>query len=462
MVKKHPVLIPGKFDFRLLAVWPLVSLALGALLLAASLSSASQPGDGSRFLVREVTIRGGISPAQSDLLSDALREARDDGAGLLIVRLDTPGGTVQAMRDMVMTILNAPIPVAVHVAPAGARATSAGVFLVAASHVAVMHPQSTIGAATPVKMDGDDVDQSMAAKIMNDILSFVRSVAQARGRNVDWYERAVREAESITAPEAALLKVVDFLAEDTMDLLEQAGKRGIPFAGHTVKFSLADVQVETHEPGFRHAVLSWLLDPQIAYLLLLGGMAGLFFELTSPGAVFPGVLGGLCLLLGLYAMSVLPTNVAGLVLLLFGVVLFLLEVHVTSYGLLSVAGVVSLFVGSTILFRAGEGAQVDQMTVVVTVAGVSALLGLAVWLAAKAHHERPTGGLDGMVGARGVVQRWSGNRGSILVHGELWTAISADGIEYSPGDAVRVIRADSLTLEVMRESPADTGPGLSQ
>ena len=217
--------------------------------------------------------------------------------------------------------------------------------------------------------------------------------------------------------------------------------------------------MEIHEPGFRYSVLSWLLDPQVAYLLLLGGMAGLFFELTSPGAIFPGVLGGLCLLLGLYALSVLPTNVAGLVLLLFGVVLFLLEVHVTSYGLLSVAGVVSLFVGSTILFRAGEGAQVDQMTVIVTVVGMSALLGLAVWLTAKAHHEKPGGGLEGMVGARGVVQRWSGNRGSILVHGELWSAVSADNLEYSAGDVVRVIRAESLTLEVMLEAHTDSGHG---
>ena len=444
---------------RVLAAWPLVFLALGLLLLPLSLSRAAPNASEERFLVREVTIKGGISPAQSDLLTDALRSARIDGAGLLVVRLDTPGGTVQAMRDMAMTILNAPLPVAVHVAPAGARATSAGVFLVAASHVAVMHPQSTIGAATPVQMDGEDVDQSMAAKIMNDILSFVRSVAQSRGRNVDWYERAVREAESITAQEAALLKVVDFLAEDTMDLLEQASLRGIPFAGQIVRFSPDDAYVEIHEPGFRYSVLSWLLDPQVAYLLLLGGMAGLFFELTSPGAIFPGVLGGLCLLLGLYALSVLPTNVAGLVLLLFGVVLFLLEVHVTSYGLLSVAGVVSLFVGSTILFRAGEGAQVDQMTVIVTVVGMSALLGLAVWLTAKAHHEKPGGGLEGMVGARGVVQRWSGNRGSILVHGELWSAVSADNLEYSAGDVVRVIRAESLTLEVMLEAHTDSGHG---
>ncbi len=272
-------------------------------------SLAAQPvqtGDGIST-VRLVRIEGGISPAQADLLRSALGAAKAAGDGMLIVELDTPGGSGEAMRDMVKDILAAPMPVAVWVGPSGARAASAGVFLVAASNLAAMSPQSTIGAASPVNMDGSDINGTMQAKVKNDIMSFVRGVAESRGRNTEWYEKAVDKAASITAAEAVLLKVVDMVAVNVDDLLAQAGKKGVPFQGRTIFFDPAAVILVEHDPGFRHRVLSWLIDPQIAYFLLLGGMAGLFFELTTPGAILPGVLGGLCLLLGLYAMSVLPT-----------------------------------------------------------------------------------------------------------------------------------------------------------
>ncbi|EPR44013.1 protein of unknown function DUF107 [Desulfovibrio sp. X2] len=413
--------------------------------------------DESPFIIRYVEITGSISPAQTDFLQSAMDAASNEGAGLLIIRLDTPGGSGEAMRDMVRLILNAPVPVAVWVGPAGAHAASAGVFIVAAADVAAMAPQTTIGAASPVGPGGEDIKGTMETKVKNDIMSFIRGVAEARGRNVQWYEEAVDKAVSITAKEAVLKHVVDLIADSPDDLIQQLGKRGIPYHGESIRFDPDTVVIHQQEPGFRHAFLAWLLDPQVAYFLLLGGMAGLFFELATPGAILPGVLGGLSMLLALYAMSILPTNAAGLIIILFGLVLFLLELHVTSYGLLSVAGVVSLFVGSVILFKSGQGAEgVDMLTIIVTVSGVSLLLLLAVWLAAKAHRARPSGGSEGMLGTRGVVQRWSGGRGTILAHGELWNAVSEEAGEYAAGDVVRVLRVDGLTLEVMLEEPSDT------
>jgi len=409
-------------------------------------SLAAQSGD-AISTVRLVRIEGGISPAQADLLRSALNAAKAAGDGMLIVELDTPGGSGEAMRDMVKDILAAPMPVAVWVGPSGARAASAGVFLVAASHLAAMSPQSTIGAASPVNMDGSDITGTMQAKVRNDIMSFVRGVAESRGRNTEWYEKAVDKAVSITASEAVLLRVVDIIAVNVDDLLAQAGKKGVGFQGRTIFFDPAAVILVEHDPGFRHRVLSWLIDPQIAYFLLLGGMAGLFFELTTPGAILPGVLGGLCLLLGLYAMSVLPTNVAGLLLVIFGVVLFFLEMHITSFGMLSVAGIVALFLGSTILYRTGEGFPgLDTVTIVATVAGLSCLLLAAVWLAVRAQRSPPTGGLEAMVGGIGEVLTWSGQAGTIRVRGELWSATSDDPL--AVGARVRVIAAKSLILSV--------------
>ncbi len=440
--------------WRILLGLCLLSGLVATLASGRTAPSAHTPGAENATLsaVRAVRIAGGISPAQADLLREALDAAERRGEGMLVVVLDTPGGSGEAMRDMVKTILAAPVPVAVWVGPAGARAASAGVFLVAAADLAAMSPQTTIGAASPVGMDGGDLQGTMQAKVKNDIMSFVRGVAQARGRNTDWYEDAVDKAVSITAEEAVLERVVDLLAESVDDLLAQAGSRGVTFRGRTVRFDPEAVTLVEHDPGFRHRVLSWLIDPQIAYFLMLGGMAGLFFELTTPGAVLPGVVGGLCLLLALYAMSVLPTNAAGLLLVLFGLVLFFLELHITSYGMLSVAGVAALFLGSTILFRPGEGFEaLDMATISVTVAGLSCLLLAAVWLAARAQRARPAGGLQAMVGEEGAVLSWDGPRGLVRVRGEIWSAVSAAPL--APGDRVRVAAARGLILDVTAAPP---------
>ncbi len=439
----------------------LLALFLGLGLLAAGHSLAVAPEGAAapqgRILVLAADLAASLSPAQADMLDAALAAALSAKADLLLVRLDTPGGGVEVMRRMVAAILNAPVPVAVWVGPAGARAASGGVFLVAAATVAAMAPQTTIGSASPVGPGGQELEGTMDKKIKNDLESLLRAVAETRGRNAAWYARAVEKAENLTAAEAVQQRVVDMIATDRTDLLAQIGRRGLPTSAGVVRFAPTDVQFRDFEPGWWYGVLSWLLDPQIAYILLLGGMAGLFFELTTPGAILPGVVGGICLLLALYALSVLPTNAAGLLLLLFGALLFGLEVHVASYGLLGVAGVLCLFVGSMLLFRFQEGGGLPLLVILPTVAGVSAILGLGAWLAAKAQRSRPRSGLAAMVGTVAEVRFWEGEKGKVFVRGELWNARSRQPVAWPAGRSVVVTGVDGMTLEVAedkRETPA--------
>jgi len=434
---------------RKFAFITLIILSGLTIISRASLSAEQDSETPVPYRVLILEIDGSINPAQEDVLTDALNYCTAENFDMLLIRLDTPGGLGSSMREMVQSILNAPRPVAVWVGPPGARAASAGVFIVAASTIASMAPQTSIGAAAPVGIGGAEVNGTMAEKIRNDIVSLVRGVAKSHGRNVDWYVKAVEESSSITATEALTLGVVEYVADGPEDLMRQAAEQGFSWRDEPVSLTGARFEFETYQPGFWYKILSWLLDPQVAYLLMLGGMAGLFFELASPGAVLPGVLGGICLLLGLYAMAILPTNVAGFLLIVFGLVLFVLEIKIISYGLLSLAAVVSLFIGSLILFRFDYGfGRMPYSTVIVTVGGVTLLIGLAVYLVAKAHRTRPMLGLQSMEGMTGEVKSWSDGQGTIMVRGELWTAITESGLDLQPGDSVRVTSARGLTLVV--------------
>jgi membrane-bound serine protease (ClpP class) len=442
-------------------VAPLAREAAGLFTAAPSVQAAqtfatSDQGATERpELVLYAELDGPVTPAMADLLDKALTEARERGARLLLLRLDTPGGLLESARSMVQAILNAPLPVAVWVGPSGAHAASAGVFLVAASHVAAMAPAASMGSASPVNLGGESMDKTMAKKVQNDILSLLRSIVAQRGRNVEWYEASVTEAASIDTAGAVLGRVVEYAANDPDDFLAQIGARGVPFGDGTVRIDPARIRVEQLDPGFRHGFLSWLLHPQVAYLLFIGGLAGLFFELTTPGAILPGVLGTICLLLGLYSLSVLPTTVAGVLLILFGLVLFLLEIKIVSYGLLSVAAVVSLFMGSVILFRGGpHGFALPLSTVVVTVGGIALLLGAAVVLAGRAQRAKDVTGAGSMVGLRATVRSWQADQGKVLVRGELWNARSATPFEAAPGDPLRVVAVQGLTVVVIPEEAA--------
>ncbi|BBD09386.1 NfeD family protein [Desulfovibrio ferrophilus] len=391
---------------------------------------------------------GGITPATVDALDAAITLAESEASVCLLIELDTPGGLVDSMRSMVQRILSSRVPVVVWVGPGGARAASAGVFLVAASHVAAMSPQSTMGAASPVGMGGKEIESTIKTKVVNDLASLVRSLAESRNRNARWYEESVEDAVSITAQEAVMSGVVEYIASDSNDFMTQiAATGGIAFNGSRVPFEGANLKFKSFDPGFRHHVLSWLLQPQIAYLLLLGGIAGLFFEFTTPGAVFPGVFGGMCLLLGLYAMSVLPTNVAGVLLILFALILLVLEVYVTSFGMLGISALVALFFGSTILFSPGHGVSPLPLSLIAsTVASVAILMGVCMVLIVKVQRSRSQGGTEAMTEEVATVRVWSSGRGRVFVRGESWKAAGPDSLRV--GDRVRIVSVKGLTLSV--------------
>ncbi|TVM16645.1 nodulation protein NfeD [Oceanidesulfovibrio indonesiensis] len=395
-----------------------------------------------------VELDGGISPIQVDLLELSIQEAAQRGFDMILLRLDTPGGLVESTRGIVKEMLNSPMPVLVWVGPSGARAASAGVFIVAASDVAAMSPQTTIGAASPVTMGGGDVNGTMERKVKNDILSLLRSLASRKDRNIEWYAKAVEEADSITASEAVMSGVVEMLAEDPEDFLQQAGARGVPTSEGVLRFSLDNVNLVPYEPGFRYDFLSWLLHPQIAYFLFLGGIAGLFFEVSHPGSIFPGVAGALCLLLALYALSVLPTNAAGILLILFSLVLLILEIFITSYGLLSIAALLSLFIGSTILYREGTGLVLPLSSILATVITLAVFVTAVLYLVSKAQLRKPTQGQEAIIGAPATVRTWSGTHGRVFLRGEVWNAVSPTPMQPSPGDTVRIVRVEGLTLTV--------------
>ena len=417
---------------------------------------AEAPGDA--FTVLSAQLDGPITPAAEDHLAAVLARAESLEAQAVLLRLDTPGGLISSMRAMLKNLLASPVPVVIWVGPSGARAASAGVFLVAASHVAAMAPQTTIGAASPVSMGGGDMDETMRAKVKNDIMSLVRSMAASRGRNVRWYERSVDEALSVNAAEAVMENVVDYMATDRDDLFGQLANRGISFGGAVVRFEPGQVVFVDYEPGMRHRLLSWLLDPQIAYLLLLGGMVGLFFEFSTPGAVFPGVFGGLCLILGLYALSVLPTNAAGVLLILFALVLLVLEVYVTSFGMLGVGALVALFMGSTILFDPAQGmAGLPLSLILSTIVPIAAILGGCLYVITRAQRARPVSGTQAMVGEVAAVRSWGEGDGVVFVRGELWKA-DYDGL-LEEAQRVRIVAVEGLKLKVEPLAPSTTGLG---
>ncbi len=430
--------------------------ALSGLLLcllspAWSFSQGASPGTNAVSAL-SIAIDAALTPVAADSLDKALRTARERSAAFVLLRLDTPGGSVDVMRRMVKSIRQSPVPVAVWVGPAGARAASAGVFLVAASPVAAMAPQTTIGSASPVGFGGEDLDKTMDAKIRNDLTSLVRSLAEATGRNADWYQRSVTSAANVAESEAVRERVVDFLAVSPEDYAQQLGKRGLPTPEGLVRFSGSQVRFEAFEAGVRHRLLSWLLDPQVAYVLLLVGVAGLFFELTTPGAILPGVIGGLCLLPALYALSILPTNAAGLLLLVFGGALFLLEIHVTSYGLLGLAGLAALFTGSLLLFDTPGADPLSLGLVAPTVIGVSLILACAGWMLAKAQRQGPRTGLEAFPGQVATVRHWQGAEGKVFLRGELWEAArepaAGETVAFVPGDTVRVVAVQGMRLLV--------------
>ena len=465
---------------------------------------AEQVSPSGTSVVR-IVVDGPISPVTADYIERGIEKALEEDASLLILELDTPGGLMTSTRQIVKALLGAEVPIAVHVAPPGARAASAGVFITMASHVAVMAPGTNIGAAHPVNVGGgnpltpkkedrkenngkrkeqgaedskpndgksvsgedkkegsDKEDKSgkeekeddpsvMSQKVLNDAVAFVRSIAQKRERNADWAEKAVRESVSVTEREALELNVVDFIAESTEDLLAAVHGRTVEIAGNEVTLNVADARVVEYPMGWRHRVLMALSDPNIAYILMMLGIYGLFFELSNPGVILPGVLGSIFLILAFFSFQVLPINYAGLLLIIVALVLFILEVKVVSYGMLSVGGAVALFLGSIMLFESAEPYYRLSLKLVVSMTALTVLFfAVILGFAIRIQRRKPTTGLEGLLGEPGVVTVALNPEGKIKVHGEICTAWSDSPLP--KGTRVKVTEAERMKLKVVKET----------
>ena len=359
---------------------------------------------------------------------------------LIVIMLDTPGGLDTSMRDIVKDILASEVPVAVYVAPSGARAASAGVFITLAADVAAMAPGTNIGAAHPVAMGGKEIEETMAEKVVNDAVAYIVSLADKRGRNAEWAEESVRESSSIPAKEALEKKVVDILADDVDDLLKQVQGRTVKRPTGDVTLDVEGVPVVRVEMNWRLRILSALGDPNIAFLLMMLGLAGLYFELSHPGAIFPGAIGAISLILAAYALNTLPVNYAGILLILLGVVFFILEIKISSFGLLSVAGVVSLTLGSIMLFNTPEAYQKLAWSVLIpTVAVASGFFILVATVAYRTFTRKSEAGRTGMLGEKGVAKTVLDPSGKVFVHGETWNASSDEFID--EGEGIEIVEA---------------------
>jgi membrane-bound serine protease (ClpP class) len=418
----------------------LALLGLAALLPAPAVAAPA---------VATIQIEGVISPITLRLVEAALARAQSERAGALVIQLDTPGGLERSMRAICQKLLNAEIPVIVYVAPTGARAASAGVFITMAAHIAAMAPATNIGAAHPVALSGG-VDKESMKKIENDAAAFARTIATERGRNADWAEKAVRQSVSITEREAVKLKVVDLVADSLNDLLEKVDGRTVKTAKGTVTLATRGAEVKAIEIGFRDRFLNVITDPNVAYILMMLGMLGLFFELSNPGVILPGVIGGISLILAFFAFQSLPINYAGLLLILFGIVLLIAEIKVVSHGVLAIGGVVSMALGSIMLFDAPEiDLRVAWSVIIPTVAATTAMFLFVVATGLRALTSRSPVGAPALVGRLGVARTTLGPEGQVLVQGELWRAVAKGG-PVPEGARVRVLEVKGLTLTVER------------
>jgi len=417
------------------------------LLALASFVLFVSPALGKEVMV--LRLEEAITPLTTGKIEAALEAAQKRKAECLIIELDTPGGLVTSTRRIVKLIMNSPVPVVVYVAPSGARAASAGTFITLSAHVAAMAPGTNIGAAHPVTM-GQKMDKTMSKKVENDLAAFARSLAGLHGRNADWAEKAVRESISATAEEAAKLKVVDLLAADLAELLTKIdGRRVKTTDGEKVLHTRGAAIIKIKE-GLRGRILRLVTDPNVAYILLMLGLAGLYFELSHPGAVLPGVVGAISLVLAFYAMHVLPVNYAGLALILLSGILFFLEIKITSYGLLALAGLLSLVLGSLMLFGQNpEALRVSYRVLLPAVISVGGFFCVVTYLAARAVLKRPTTGAEGLIGERGeALSPVNPKGGQVFVHGEIWQAVSDE--EIPKGASVVVEAVEGLCLKVVK------------
>ncbi|MDQ1238904.1 MAG: hypothetical protein QG577_1089 [Thermodesulfobacteriota bacterium] len=396
-----------------------------------------------------LSVDGTVNPALADYIIKGIEHAQDKNAACVIIRMDTPGGVVTTTKTIIKEMINAKVPVVVYVAPSGSSASSAGALITVAADVAAMAPGTNIGAAHPVGGGGQEIGSSMSEKIVNDLAAYIRGIAARKGRNAQWAEQAIRESVSITAKEALELGVIEIVADSLPDLLERLDGRKIEKEGRSFTLSTKNAVIEKVVPGLRFSILDVVANPNIAYILMMVGGLGIMMELYNPGMIFPGVVGSICLLLSFFALQVLPVNYVGILLIILAVILFITELKVASYGLLSIGGIISLALGSVMLFETGETAMRVSWTIIIpTVAMVSAFFILALGLVFRAWMRKPLAGSQGLVGEIGIAVTDVDPQGKVAIHGEYWNALSDTSL--LKGTKVRVISVDGLHITVTR------------
>ncbi|MGH7906570.1 MAG: NfeD family protein [Candidatus Binataceae bacterium] len=438
-------------SYRFPQIIAIVAIALGGIT-AAAICASSVPAAApinSRPAVELIDVDATINGAVADYIQNSIMDAHRDGAAALIIRLDTPGGFLKAARRIVESLLNAPLPVIVYVAPSGAAAASAGAFVTEAAAIAAMAPGTTIGAAHPVQMGGKAPTGAYARKIENFAAAFARTIARERGRNENWMEAAVRRSATIGENEALRKHVIDIIAPDLTSLLSQASGRTVEVRGAKVVLELKHAVVRLRSMPAADSLLNTLADPNVMYLLMIGGLLGLYFEFAHPGVFLPGVAGAICFVLALTSFQVLPINVSGFLLLLFGVALLVAEVFVKSYGVFAIGGVAAFVLGSLMLINTSDTNLTISRPII---AGAAAAFAIAVlglgYVLARDRRGRATTGSEGLVGKIGEVRESiaPGAPGHVFVHGEIWRASSEQTLTI--GAQAQVMAVRGLELEV--------------
>ena len=408
---------------------------------------------GQKTNVTLITYDGAITPACSDFIKLGIESAEKNKSECLIVKLNTPGGLLKSTRVIVSDILESKIPVVVYVSPGGAQAASAGVFITMAAHIAAMSPGTNIGAAHPVSMQGEQ-DSIMSEKATNDAAAFIRSISEKRNRNIKWAEDAVRKSLSLSETEALKQNVVDLISPNLKDLLNQIDGREVETSVGKQVVKTANAEIKEVEMSFSMKLLSILSDPNIAYILFMIGLYGLLFEIFNPGVIFPGVIGGICIILAFYSMHTLPINYAGLALIVFAIILFVLEIKVVSHGILSIGGVISLIIGSIMLINVESGLEVVMISwevIALFVLLTVLFFGFAITLGIKAQRRKPTTGSEGLINKIGEAITELNPEGEVRVHGEIWRAESIEG-KIESKSMVEIVQVHNLKLKVKKKS----------
>ena len=392
-----------------------------------------------------------IHPPCVDYIQTGIEKAIEENAECLVIRLNTPGGLLKSTRVIVTQFLQSEIPIVVYVSPSGSQAASAGVFITMAGHIAAMAPGTNIGAAHPVTLQGTQ-DTIMMEKATNDAAAFIRTISEKRKRNIQWGEDAVRKSLSITETEALELNVIDVVAKDVRDLLIQIDGREVETETGLKTLHTKDAKIEILDMSFPQKILGIISDPNITYILLMLGIYGLFFELYNPGAIFPGVIGGICLILAFYSMHTLPVNYAGLALIILSIILFILEIKIVSHGALTIGGIIALFLGSMMLIDPEsilEAMEISMELIILIVILTAAFFIFAISLGIKAQRRKPVTGIEGLIGEIGKTVTRLSPSGGIKVHGEYWNAESSEG-DINEGVEVEVIDVKNLILKVKK------------